>query len=270
MEQAKKLFNNVYLIVGVCGDGETHKRKGKTVFMESERVESLRHCKWVDEVIEDAPWVITPEFVKKHRVDFVAHDDIPYYSDSSHTDVYAWLKREGKFIATKRTSGISTSDIITRIVRDYDVYVRRNLERGVPAQELNISFFKEKGIRMTKQVSDIRARVQKQLHQQESDLRHNWKSSQEELLAALNKWEGKSQEWIKEFALAFSSRGVWLFDRDGELRSSDNSDAIDTDERQQVEVEEDSPSPLGTIAKLKVTLRNAWSRLTSSTSESNQ
>jgi glycerol-3-phosphate cytidylyltransferase-like family protein len=32
------------------------------------RYESLRHCKWVDEVIEDAPWVVTDEFLEKHQV----------------------------------------------------------------------------------------------------------------------------------------------------------------------------------------------------------
>lgn len=45
-------------------------------------------------------------------------------------DCYALVKKLGKFKETKRTDGISTSDIIMRILKDRDMYLLRNLKRG--------------------------------------------------------------------------------------------------------------------------------------------
>eukprot|EP00835_Amoeboradix_gromovi_P002100 NODE_111_length_19413_cov_0.323703.p8 type:complete len:174 gc:universal NODE_111_length_19413_cov_0.323703:2068-1547(-) len=103
LEQVKKAFPNTTLIVGVCSDKDTHEHKGKTVMSEAERFEAIRHCKWVDEVVI-GPWVINDEFLKLHKIDLVAHDDLPYNS-AGMDDVYAHLKLLGRFLPTERTSG---------------------------------------------------------------------------------------------------------------------------------------------------------------------
>ncbi|KAI7882783.1 uncharacterized protein EV154DRAFT_522778 [Mucor mucedo] len=171
LEQAKKSFPNVHLLVGVCDDRETHARKGKTVMTDLERYESVRHCKWVDEVIESAPWVITQEFLVAHAIDYVAHDAEPYQSTESG-DVYAFVKSQGKFLPTKRTTGVSTSDLITRIVRDYDEFLKRNLDRGVSAKDLNISYLKEQQMKRKDQLEKVKHTVMDQLEWWESQSHH--------------------------------------------------------------------------------------------------
>ena len=61
---------------------------------------------------------------------------------SDADDIYKPIKEIGKFVPTQRTEGISTSDIIARIVRDYDMYIKRNLARGYTARDLNLSYMK--------------------------------------------------------------------------------------------------------------------------------
>ncbi|KAF8035225.1 hypothetical protein BT93_C1291 [Corymbia citriodora subsp. variegata] len=163
LEQAKKSFPNTYLLVGCCNDEITHKFKGKTVMTAEERYESLRHCKWVDEVIPDAPWVVTKEFLDKHNIDFVAHDALPYADTSgAGNDVYEFVKAIGKFKETKRTEGISTSDIIMRIVKDYNQYVMRNLDRGYSRKDLGVSYVKEKRLRVNMRLKKLHEKVREQ------------------------------------------------------------------------------------------------------------
>src|ERR1700712_3113029 len=178
LQQAKTAFPDVYLIVGVTGDKETHRRKGLTVLLAKERAESVRHCKWVDEVVEDCPWIIAdaPEFMEKYKIDYVAHDDEPYGADEGD-DIYAPIKREGKFLVTQRTEGVSTTGIITKIVRDYEKYIARQLKRGTSRQELNVSWLKKNEIDLKRHVQEIRKNIQS-----------NWATTGQELSKELKQF----------------------------------------------------------------------------------
>lgn len=189
LRQAKCLFPNVYLLVGVTDDDITIELKGNLVMNERERAESLRHCRYVDEVVTSAPWELTTEFLSKHKVDFVAHDDVPYKTGDKE-DVYKMVKDMGMFIPIKRTKGISTSGIITGIVRNYDMYVRRNLERGVSAKDLNVSFLQMKRIKVSKKMNEIMRNV---------DIQKELEDIRREIRVAMRHWERVSNEIIGGF-----------------------------------------------------------------------
>ena len=181
LQQAKTAFpgHDVWLIVGVTGDTETHKRKGLTVMSAAQRAESLRHCRWVDEVIEDCPWVITVEFLEQHQIDYVAHDDIPYGA-SEGDDIYKAIKEKGMFLVTQRTEGVSTTGIITKIVRDYEQYVGRQLKRGASRKELNVSWLKKNELDMKRHINELR-----------DNIRTNWATTGQELSRDLKQfWQG--------------------------------------------------------------------------------
>ncbi|KAJ7115550.1 cholinephosphate cytidylyltransferase [Mycena crocata] len=118
LRQAKLAFPSVYLLVGVNSDEQVREHKARGIMTHAERLEAARHCRWVDEIVADAPWIIDQAFIDKWEIDYVAHDEEPYAA-SGHEDVYALCKSLGKFIPTRRTPGVSTSELLERIVSGY-------------------------------------------------------------------------------------------------------------------------------------------------------
>nr|VDC70531.1 unnamed protein product [Brassica rapa] len=206
LEQAKKSFPNTYLLVGCCNDETTHKYKGRTVMTAEERYESLRHCKWVDEVIPDAPWVINQEFLDNHRIDYVAHDSLPYADTSgAGKDVYEFVKKVGRFKETMRTEGISTSDIIMRIVKDYNQYVMRNLDRGYSREDLGVSFVKACHQNQL-WVIDLQQEKRLRVNMRLKKLQERVKEQQEKIQTVKmlrNEWVENADRWVAGFLEIF-------------------------------------------------------------------
>ena len=173
---------------------------------QSERIESVRHCKWVDEIIEDTPWVPTVPFLDKHRIDYVAHDAIPYASEDSE-DVYAEVKAAGRFAETQRTEGVSTSDLILRIIRDYNEYVVRNLSRGYNRKDLGLSLLKEQRIKAEVTIGEMRRNLSRNLSEIKKSVSGNnlklWRNDKKDRDGEVSPDEDTN--WIEEIGTNLDS-----------------------------------------------------------------
>jgi len=113
LRQAKAMGD--YLVVGVHTDEEITCHKGPPVFSEAERYRMVRAIKWVDEVVEAAPYVTTLETLDKHNCQFCVHgDDITMTADG--TDTYHIVKSAGRYKECKRTQGVSTTNLVGRML----------------------------------------------------------------------------------------------------------------------------------------------------------
>ncbi len=114
----------VELIVGLVSDEEILRCKGPPVLPEQERVKCVRAVKWVDDIIANVPYELTKEFVEelfseKYGIDCIVHGDDPCYLPDG-TDAYAIPKALGKYREIKRTEGVSTTDLVARLLEYAD------------------------------------------------------------------------------------------------------------------------------------------------------
>ena len=106
------------LVVGVNSDASIAAAKGPPVLTCAERSAAVRACKFVDEVVEDVPYVMDAAYVagilREHRIDYIVHGDDPCVVDGR--DVYESAKALGKFKTIPRTRGVSTTDLVGRML----------------------------------------------------------------------------------------------------------------------------------------------------------
>ena len=84
--------------------------------------------------MQNAPYVTSLPWVTHYGCHFVAHgDDIT--SDSNGEDCYRFVKAAGRFLVVKRTPGISTTDLVGRMLLCTKTHFIRSLSRTLRGAE---------------------------------------------------------------------------------------------------------------------------------------
>ena len=103
-----------HLIVGVCSDEECEWRKRRTIMTYDERREVIEACRYVDEIVDKPPAVIDQSFMNEHQIDLIVHGD-----DNNMAQLLNFYEpaiTQGKYKSLPYSDGVSTTDVIQRIV----------------------------------------------------------------------------------------------------------------------------------------------------------
>lgn len=103
-----------WLVVGVLSDDTAASYKRRPIMSLAERVAVIEACRYVDQVIPDAPFRVTASFLDEHAISTVVHgnDLTPEGAES----IYGPAVAAGRFVHVERTDGISTTELIRRVI----------------------------------------------------------------------------------------------------------------------------------------------------------
>jgi cytidyltransferase-like protein len=111
LEQASAFGD--HLIVGIHSDATVESYKRSPIMTMDERMASVRGCRFVDEVVPDAPLVVSQAWIDRHAIDLVVHGDD--FDPALAERLYGVPMALGIFHTVPYTPGISTTDLIRRI-----------------------------------------------------------------------------------------------------------------------------------------------------------
>ena len=101
-----------HLLVGICSDEAVQAYKRNPILNADERAASVAGCRYVDEVVPNAPWIMDAAWIEKHQIDVVVHGDD--YSSEQIEYIYKVPISMGIFRTVPYTPTISTTEIIRR------------------------------------------------------------------------------------------------------------------------------------------------------------
>ncbi len=121
LERASALGDT--LVIGIHSDETVTEYKRAPVMTMAERIQVVAACRFVDEVIPDAPLVVTREWIDLHELDLVVHgDDL---DDETLGTMYGIPRDLGILELVPYANGISTTEIMERVRRRSFTLVRQ-------------------------------------------------------------------------------------------------------------------------------------------------
>ena len=115
LKKCKNIYENVTLLVGVVSDEDATLYKRKPIINFEDRIEIVRSIKYVDEIIEKCPLVITENFIKKYNIDLVLHGFSNEEDELKQEIFFKDVKNLGVFRKIDYYDKESTTGIIDRV-----------------------------------------------------------------------------------------------------------------------------------------------------------
>lgn len=128
LEKAKALGN--YLIVGVHHDPNS-------IMNIYERTMNVLACKYVDDVVMEAPYKVTQDLMKHLKIDIVCH------GKEVQEEFYEVPKEMKKFTIIDSGNDMTTEKIKARVVENRQVYNKRNTQKEAKEIEIQKSLMKD-------------------------------------------------------------------------------------------------------------------------------
>ena len=118
-------------------------------------VSAVDACRWATKSVPSAPYVTALPWVSHYGCYYVVHgDDIT--SDSNGEDCYRFVKAAGRFQVVKRTPGISTTDLVGRMLLCTRGHFIKSLSRVLSGEDGSGSIAERKvvGAEMEQRIKD--------------------------------------------------------------------------------------------------------------------
>jgi cytidyltransferase-like protein len=111
LKQAKSLGHE--LVVGIHSDETVAGYKRQPIMSMNERIAVVENCRYVNEVIPDAPLNLSLQYLDKLNIDYVCHGD-----DTNEENIEKWygeIRKQGRLKLVPYTENISTTKLLERI-----------------------------------------------------------------------------------------------------------------------------------------------------------